>query len=75
MTHPQLSRTLQPIDLPPLPDDAAVALIDVLYELLFQLEGHYFHQLRRDHAEYEFEHLRQPDLFDGAPDFDDPLSF
>jgi hypothetical protein len=71
MTHPQLSRTLQPIDLPPLPDAAAVALVDALYELVFQVEGHYFHQLRRDHAE----HLRQPDLFDGAPDFDDPLSF
>jgi len=75
MTHPQPRPTLQPIDLPPLPDDAAVALIDVLYELLFQLEGHYFHQLRRDHAEHAPEYLRQPDLFDGASDFDDPLSF
>ena len=71
MTHPQPRPTLQPIDLPPLPDAAAVALMDVLHEIVFQVEGHYFHQLRRDHAEG----LRQPDLFDDAPDFDDPLSF
>jgi hypothetical protein len=70
MTHPQLAATLQSIDLPPLPDAAAVARADVLYELVFQVEGHSFPRLCREHAS----HLRQPDLFDGAPDFDDPLS-
>lgn len=34
MTHPQLLQPLQPIDLPPLPDAAAVALMDVLHEIL-----------------------------------------
>ncbi|EGV18818.1 hypothetical protein [Thiocapsa marina] len=76
MTQPQSRQTLQPIDLPPLPDEAAVALIEVLRELLFQFEGHYFGQLCRYHAEHAAEHhRRQPDLFDDAPDFDDPLLF
>lgn len=75
MTYPQPPQTLQPIDLPSLPDAAAVALLDVLYELVFQVEGHYLHQLRRYHAARASESLSQPDAYHGAPDFDDPLSF
>jgi hypothetical protein len=75
MTYPQPPQTLPPLDLPPLPDAAVAALLDVLYELVFQLEGHYFHQLRRYDAARACESLSQPDPYDGVPDFDDPLPF
>jgi hypothetical protein len=76
MTHPQLPQPLPPLDLPPLPDDAAVALLDVLHELLFQIESHYLGHLHRDEADRDADARRQPlDLFDHTLDFDDPLDF
>lgn len=75
MTHPQPRQTLPPIDLPPLPDAAAVALMDILHDLVFQVEGHYFDQLHRYHAEHTPEQRQPPNLSDTAPDFDDPLLF
>lgn len=75
MTQPQPPQTLPPIDLPPLPDAAVAALMDFLHEIVFQFEGRYFDQLHRYHAEHAPEHRQPPNLFDAAPDFDDPLLF
>jgi hypothetical protein len=54
---------------PELSDQAASALLDMLYELTTALENHYFHQLRRyqDSATPP-----QPDLFEDFPDDDLP---
>jgi hypothetical protein len=75
MSYPQPPQPLPPLDLPPLPDAAAAALLEVLYELLFQVEGHYFPQLSRYHAARACDSLSPPDPYDGVPDFDDPLPF
>jgi hypothetical protein len=52
---------------PELSDEAASALLDMLYELTTAFENHYLHQLRRCH---EPDIPPQPDLFE---DFDDDL--
>ena len=52
---------------PELSDEAASALLDMLYELATAFENHYLHQLRRYH---EPAMPSQPDLFE---DFDDDL--
>ncbi len=76
MTHLHLPQPLPPIDLPALPDVAAVALIDVLHELLFQIESRYLAQLHRNQADCASDARRQQlDLFEHTLDFDDPLDF
>jgi len=75
MTHPQPRPSLQPIDLPPLPDEAVAALMDFLHEIVFQFEGRYFGQLQRYYADHTPEHRQPPILSDDTPDFDDPLPF
>ncbi len=75
MTHPHSQQTLPPIDLPPLPDEAVVALMDFLHEIVFQFEGRYFGQLQRYYADRTPEDRQPPDLSDRTADFDDPLLF
>ena len=60
---------------PPLSDEAAAQLLDLLYELTTAFENHYANQLRRYAQEID---RSQPDLFedhDREQDFDDELTF
>ncbi|MGB8517266.1 MAG: hypothetical protein WCD45_05185 [Gallionella sp.] len=47
MPDTQKINSLMPLDLPPLSDEAAVAVQDFLQELVFRFEGHYSGQIFR----------------------------
>ena len=57
------------VDTPDLTDEAAVEILDFLYELAYAFEGRYFVQLQRGKLKSRID-VSQPDLFEA---FDDEL--
>ena len=61
-----LERTMKPnampakIDLPPLSDEAAVAVHDVLREFVLRFESHYFAQIHRFYQDQFANNLGEP---------------
>lgn len=57
------------ISLPPLPDEAAVQILDFLHELLLLFETHYGDQIHRYYEDRSYDNIIQPDP---SPSIDDP---